>query len=220
MDRIRRHVTYANVASTIALVLALGGGSVYAAGKISGSEIEKGAVRSQQIKNREVKRQDIASGAINSKKVSNQSLRGRDIDDDSLTGHDIQESSLGIVPLAQALDGATLRTLRASAASGAGPSQVLSESGLVVLLSCPAGTATIQLRGAAAGDFGAVTDPGGTQEFDSTATVAAATDGLGAVSVRRGDGTLTRLSYDLLSLTNGFGGSDDCFLNGVLVSGS
>jgi hypothetical protein len=222
MGFLRRHITYANVASTIALALAIGGGTVYAAGKIGGSQIEKGAVRSPQIKNREVKRQDIAGGAINSKKVSNQSLTGKDVREDSLTGHDVEEGSLGLVPFAQdarTVNGAALRVVRAGRASGASASQVFNEGGLVALLSCPGGTATLQVQGAAAGDFGTVIDPGGTQEFSSTTPGTVTTDGLGVATVRRADGTLTRLDFELLSLNNGYGSSDDCFLNAALVSG-
>jgi hypothetical protein len=227
MRRLRRHVTYANVVSTLALVLALSGGAVYAAGKIGGKQIRKGAIHSFQIKNRQVRRQDIAGGSINSRKVSNASLTGKDIKDDSLTGHDIDEGSLGLVPLAQdtrTLNGATMRMLRASQPSGATPSQVLSQAGLTVSLSCPGGTATIQVRGAASGDFGTVfdSDSGGVQQFDFATPQTVVTGGQvdpGIASVRRQDGTLTRLDFELLSIGDGLGTQDDCFLNGVLVSG-
>jgi hypothetical protein len=227
MGRLSHHITYANVASTIALVLALGGGSVYAAGKISGSEIEKGAVRSPQLKNREVKRQDIASGAINSKKVSNQSLTGKDVREDSLTGHDIEEGSLGLVPLAQdaqTVGGASVRAFRASQPSGAGTTVVLNQAGLVVLMLCPGGSTTMQVRGASSGDFGAVfdIDSGAVQEFNPGNTQTVPTAGSwndGIASLHRADGTLTRFDFDLQSINNGYGSSDDCFLNGTLVSG-
>lgn len=227
MGRLRRHVTYANVVSTLALVFAVGGGGVYAASKIGGQEIKKGAVRSFQIKNKQVRRQDIAGGSINTRKVSNNSLTGKDIDDDSLTGHDIQESSLGLVPLAQdarTLTGVAVRTVRVAQPDGAASSQVLVQGGLTVLLSCPAGTATIEVRGAASGDFGTVydSDAAGIQQFDSATPQTVATAGAsntGIASVRRGDGTLTRLDFEMLSISDGLGTQDDCFLNGVLASG-
>jgi hypothetical protein len=227
MGRLRRRLTYANVVSTIALVLAVGGGAVYAASKVGAGGIRKNAIHSFHIKNKQVKRQDIAGGAINSNKVSNASLTGKDIKDDSLNGHDIDESSLGLVPLAQdarTLNGATMRVLRASQPSGSTPSQVLSQAGLTVSLSCPGGTATIEVRGAASGDFGTVfdSDSGGVQQFDFATPRTVITSGQvdpGIASVRRGDGTLTRLDFELLSIANGLGTQDDCFLNGVLVSG-
>jgi hypothetical protein len=227
MGRLHRHITYANVASTLALVFAMGGGGVYAASKIGGGQIEKGAISSPQIKNKQVRRQDIAGGSINTRKVSNNSLTGKDIDDDSLTGHDIQESSLGLVPLAQdarTLTGVAVRTVRVAQPDGAASSQVLVQGGLTVSLSCPAGTATIEVRGAASGDFGTVydSDAAGIQQFDSATPQTVATAGAsntGIASVRRADGTLTRLDFEMLSISDGLGTQNDCFLNGFLLSG-
>jgi hypothetical protein len=217
MERLRRQITYANVVSTLALVLAMGGGAVYAAGKIGGDQIKKGAIHSFQIKNSQVRRQDIAGGSINSKKVSNESL----------TGKDIKEDTLGLVPLAQdarTLNGATLRTVRVSQGDGAGSANVLSVGGLSASLSCPGGTATLNVRGSASGDAGTVydSDSGGVQQFNSATGATVTTAGQvdpGIASVRRVEGTLTRLDFELLSIPNGLGTSDDCFLNGFLVSG-
>jgi hypothetical protein len=227
MRRLRRHITYANIVSTLALVLALSGGAVYAAGKIGGNQIRKGAIHSFQIKNRQVRRQDIAGGSINSRKVSNDSLTSKDVREETLTGHDIQESTLGLVPLAQdarTVTGVTVRMVRVSQPDGAGASQVLSQGGLTLSLSCPTGTATIEVRGAASGDFGTVfdVDTASVQQFDSGTPQTVVTGGQvdpGIASVRRGDGTLTRLDFEMLSITNGFGTQNDCFLNGVLASG-
>lgn len=227
MRRLRRHITYANVVSTIALVLAVGGGAVYAASKIGAESIRKNAIHSFHIKNKQVKRQDIAGGSINSRKVSNDSLNSKDVREETLTGHDIQESTLGLVPLAQdarTVTGVTVRMVRVSQPNGAAASQALSQTGLTVLLSCPGATATMEVRGAAPGDEGTVydSDSGGVQQFDAgtpqTVVPVGASDP-GIVSVRRQDGTLTRLDFELLSITDGLGTQDDCFLNGVLFSG-
>jgi hypothetical protein len=67
-------MTYANVASTLALVLALSGGAAYAANTIYSADIVDG----------QVKRPDIGANAVTSGKVG----------DDSLTGADILESTL------------------------------------------------------------------------------------------------------------------------------
>lgn len=227
MGRLRRHVTYANVVSTLALVLAVGGGGVYAAGKIGGGEIKKGAVHSFQIKNKQVRRQDIAGGSVNSRIVSNGSLTSKDVRDETLTGHDIQESSLGLVPLAQdarTLTGVSVRTVRVSKPDGSAASQVLVQGGLTVLLSCPAGTATIEVRGTSPGDEGTVydADTDSVQQFDNGTPQTVVTGGQvnpGIASVRRPDGTLTRLDFEMLSIANGLGTQDDCFLNGFLLSG-
>ena len=213
MRRLRRHITYANVVSTIALVLAVGGGAVYAASKIGPHGIRKNAIHSFHIKNKQVKRQDIAGGSINSRKVSNESL----------TGKDIREATLGLVPSAadaRTVNGITERVVRASQRGGAGGSQVLAQGGLSVTLSCPGGTPTLELRATAPGDFGNLfTSGSGSDQFDSPASQTISGDDTGIASVRRTDGTLTRLDFELLGVTDGFGSSDDCFLNGFFASG-
>jgi hypothetical protein len=81
--RLRRKMTYANVASTVALVLALSGGAAYAANTIYSTDIVDG----------EVKRPDIHNSAVNSGKVSDDSLTGIDILESTLSG--VNAGSLG-----------------------------------------------------------------------------------------------------------------------------
>jgi hypothetical protein len=77
-------LSYANVVSTIALFLVLGGGA-YAA-----LHLKKNSVKSRNIVNGQVKNQDLAANAV----------RGGKVKDDSLGGNDVDESSLGEVPQA------------------------------------------------------------------------------------------------------------------------
>lgn len=70
--------SYAGVAATLALVVALGGGGAYAAG------LAHNSVKSPQIKNGAVKAQDLAAGAVTSGQVSDGSLTGADIDESTL----------------------------------------------------------------------------------------------------------------------------------------
>ncbi|HEY8639549.1 MAG TPA: hypothetical protein VIL53_03475 [Solirubrobacterales bacterium] len=215
MGRLRRRLTYANVVSTIALVLAVGGGAVYAASKIGAQGIRKSAIHSFHIKNKQVKRQDIAGGSINSRKVSNESL----------TGKDIQEATLGLVPTAEdarTVNGITERVVRASQADPSGANQVVAQGGLTVLLVCTGGNAVMQVHGSAPGDAGTVFEPpSATQQFDSGTTQSVTTNSpaTGFATVRRLDGTITRFEYELDRDDNGFGTTDDCFLHGFLFSG-
>ena len=215
MERLRRKLTYANVVSTIALILAVGGGAVFAANKIGANGIRKNAIHSFHIKNKQVKRQDIAGGSINSHKVSN----------DSLTGKDVKEATLGEVPTAadaRTVNGITERVVQGSQPDPTGANQVVGQGGLVALLSCTGGTATMQVHGSAPGDAGSVFEPAsGVQQFDSATTQSVTTSGAapGFVTVRRSDGTITRFDFDLERIANGFSSADDCFLHGFLLSG-
>jgi hypothetical protein len=63
MNRIRRHLTYANVMSTIAVFLVLGG-TVYAAAKINGSEIKRNSIPGNRVK-----RHSLTKAQINRAKL-------------------------------------------------------------------------------------------------------------------------------------------------------
>jgi hypothetical protein len=81
VQHLRDKVTYANVVSTIALVLALGGATAFAA-----STLSKNSVGTKQLK----------KNAVTGVKVK----------DGSLTGADVNASTLGQVPSAKAADSA------------------------------------------------------------------------------------------------------------------
>jgi len=76
LAKLRRKLTYANVASTLALVLALSGGVAYAANTIYSTDIVDG----------QVKKADIGANAVNSAKVGDNSLTGTDILESTLAG--------------------------------------------------------------------------------------------------------------------------------------
>jgi hypothetical protein len=79
MRRIHRHLTYANVISSLALFLVLSGGVVYAANTISSTDIIDG----------EVKNPDLAVNAVASSNVFPSTLIGADVATNTLTGSDI-----------------------------------------------------------------------------------------------------------------------------------
>jgi hypothetical protein len=56
---IRERATYANVAATLALVLAMGGGAAVAADQITSKDIAKNAVGGSEIKSNSVKGKDV-----------------------------------------------------------------------------------------------------------------------------------------------------------------
>ncbi len=90
---IGERLTYANVVSTVALFIALGG-SAYALTRIGSSEIRNNSVRSVDIRNNDVRGRD----------VRRRSLNGSDIGQNRLGGGAIKESTLGQVPRAADAD--------------------------------------------------------------------------------------------------------------------
>jgi hypothetical protein len=71
---LRNHrVTYANIASTLALAIALGSGGAYAAG------IAKNAVGSRQIRNHAIRAVDLQAGSVTGAAVADGSLSSADL---------------------------------------------------------------------------------------------------------------------------------------------
>jgi hypothetical protein len=73
-ERIRARLTYANVVATLALVLALGGGTAWAASKIrtkqigyhavTGAKIDTNAVTASKLRNGAVRTDDVKDGSL------------------------------------------------------------------------------------------------------------------------------------------------------------
>ena len=84
MDRFRPRLSYANVVSTLCLVLVVGGGVAYAANTVGSEDIINGQVKSA----------DIGTGQVRSIDVGNDNLTGDDVQDNSLTTNDVNTGSL------------------------------------------------------------------------------------------------------------------------------
>jgi hypothetical protein len=129
---VRKHLTYANVISSICLFLLLGGGAALAAGKlgkntvgtnqlkknaVTAAKVKNGAITGAKIQANAISTEKIADGAVtlaklgansvDSSKVIDKSLTGKDVAPESLTGDNIDESTLGEVPNSARLGGRT-----------------------------------------------------------------------------------------------------------------
>ena len=123
-SRLRRSLTFSNVCSFIALTVALGTGSAYAANTVFSSDIvdgevktldiginqvttgrikdggvgltdlATGAVDSSKVLDGTIANADLAPGSVNGASVFNSSLTGDDVASSSLTGIDVANSSL------------------------------------------------------------------------------------------------------------------------------
>ena len=128
----RPRPTYANLTSTLALLLALGTGGAYAAsqlaprsvgerqlrpGAVTPDKIRKNAVTAPKIKALAVKEGKLAGGAVSASKLANGAVTGEKlangaigtekIGPEAVTGEKVNEASLGQVPSAAKADFAT-----------------------------------------------------------------------------------------------------------------
>jgi hypothetical protein len=111
---LRARLTYANAMATIAVFLALGGGTfAFAALKknsVGTKQIAKNAVKEAELARNAVTTKKIAAGAVTDAKLGAISIAGNEIADNAVTtpkladgavtGLKVDESSLGEVPLA------------------------------------------------------------------------------------------------------------------------
>jgi hypothetical protein len=128
----RKWLTYANVTSTLALLIAIGAGSAFAAnqlaprsvgasqlrpGAVTADKIRKNAVTAPKLEAQAVKQGKVANGAIVAEKMANGAITGvkiaggaitpDKIPNDSIGGMKIDEASLSMVPSANSANFAT-----------------------------------------------------------------------------------------------------------------
>lgn len=106
-----RHLTYANVCATLALTIAVGGGTAWAATVIYSGNIADGTVRSRDIHDRAVAGIDIALGEVTGNNIKNGSISGLDVALNAIGSGHVQNGSVGLDEIADAaetaLQGAT-----------------------------------------------------------------------------------------------------------------
>ena len=155
--------TYANVMSTLAFVIAFGGGTAYATHLVvDSSDIVDGQVMYPDLATTSVTGTKVVTGSLFSSDVANNSLVGDDIADESLTGDDIAanslrsgdiaESSLATVPSATKaanVNGVRILPLEFLAPSGTADRVILnSGAGVKISASCSStGDLTVWLFG-------------------------------------------------------------------------
>ncbi len=81
MKRFRPRLSYANVVATLALFLALSGGVVWAAHKITSKQIGKGAVKNKNLAKNAVKAKNLAKNAVTSAKLKKGAVTNAKIGD-------------------------------------------------------------------------------------------------------------------------------------------
>lgn len=89
MRRIRRHLTYANVMTTITAFVVLAGGTAFAASQLAKNSVGKkqlkaNAVTTAKIKKAAVTRAKIKNGAVDAAKLANGAVNGAKVADGSL----------------------------------------------------------------------------------------------------------------------------------------
>lgn len=103
MQQIRKRLTYANVMSSIAVFLVLGGATAFAAtqlGKnsVGAKQLKANAVTAAKIKKNAVTGAKIKKEAVTGAKIKNGSVTAAKIPDGAITGSKVNVATLGTVP--------------------------------------------------------------------------------------------------------------------------
>ena len=97
----RPRLTYANVVSTLALVIALSTGGAYAAGLIQTRDIADEAVTTAKLRDGAATTAKIHDGAVKRAKIADNAVNGAKVGDGALTGADIANGSVSGADLGQ-----------------------------------------------------------------------------------------------------------------------
>lgn len=144
MKQVRRRLSYANVMSSIAVFLVLGGATAIAAKKIGTNQLKGSSVSTGKIKR----------GAVTKAKIKKNAVDGSRVRDGSLTGADINVASLPTVPsAASAQPVAFARVSATGALDGANSKNVGSVTHVGTALYCFAGLPFAPRGGQATVDF-------------------------------------------------------------------
>ncbi len=108
MKSVRKRLSYGNVVATLALFLALSGGAVYAANKITTKQIGKGAVKNKNLAKNAVKNKNLAKNSVTSPKLAKNAVKNANVADGAINfaklaaGTDVVASATGgPVPVSQ-----------------------------------------------------------------------------------------------------------------------
>lgn len=127
MKQIRKRLTYANVMSSLAVFLVLGGATAVAASKIGANEIKansiktgkivKEAVTEGKIKNAAITSGKLANAGVTTEKIADNAVTTPKIADKAVTGAKVDLATLGTVPNANHANTANSATTATTANS-------------------------------------------------------------------------------------------------------
>jgi hypothetical protein len=142
---IRKRLTYANVMSSIAVFLVLGGGAAYAAKKIGSNEIKGNSITTGKIKKEAVSASKLKKNAVTTAKIAN----------GAVTGAKLNLGTVGTVPNAahainadnannaNTVAGNTIRKFFYASNETAAKTVILSLNGLTLTAGCEGGESSL-----------------------------------------------------------------------------
>lgn len=142
MKQIRRHFTYSNVMSSLAVFLILGGATAFAAvKKVGPNEIKANSIKTGKIVKEAVTSGKLKNGAVSETKLADGAVTTNKIANDAVTGAKVNEGTLGQVPSAAtagSVNGSTVQRIFYRGATNSPSQTFFSQHGLTLSASCTA----------------------------------------------------------------------------------
>lgn len=101
LKQVRRHLTYANVMSSLAVFLILGGATAFAAStKINGAKIKAGTIVTGKLAKEAVKEGKLGNGAVTESKLADNAVTNKKIADNAVTTSKIADKAVAETKIA------------------------------------------------------------------------------------------------------------------------
>jgi hypothetical protein len=139
LKQIRKRLTYANVMSSIAVFLMLGGATAFAATKIGANQLKANSVKTGKIVKEAVKAGKLAKNAVTTPKLANLAVTTEKIANEAVTGEKANESTFGTVPsatTANTVAGNTIKAINFTGNPTTGPTEILNLNGFTLTATC------------------------------------------------------------------------------------
>lgn len=142
MKQIRKRLTYANVMSSIAVFLMLGGATAFAASKVGPNQLKANSVKTGKIVKEAVKAGKLAKNSVTNTKIGALAVTTDKLANDAVTGEKANESTFGTVPSANSANNAntvggnTVKAINFSGNPTTGPTQILNLDGFTLTATC------------------------------------------------------------------------------------
>jgi hypothetical protein len=237
VKQIRKRITYANVMSSIAVFLVLGGGAAYAAKKIGSNEIKGNSITTGKIKKEAVSASKIKKNSVVTAKIADSAVTTAKIANGAVTGAKLNLGTVGTVPNAahavnadnaNTVGGQTVAKFSTQVLDDGAEQTVLNVQGLKLTATCAAGLPAL-IANSSSSSEGAVRYEGidnlgetihsGTANFTATSDLALTQTGSGAgtIDVVFQNGVVVTAQYAWRS--DGFGGASACRVFGRAIGG-
>jgi hypothetical protein len=170
LKQLRKRLTYANVMSSIAVFLVLGGATAIAA-----NQLGKNSVGTKQLKKNAVTAAKIKNNAVTTAKIKNNAVTTAKIKDNAVDGAKVNESTLGQVPsaavagtatsaaVAGKVNGVSMSKLNVRSAGGTPETDVFNNGHLRVTFACD-GAGQITVNAYTASDHASVESYGNSSD--------------------------------------------------------